>query len=78
MRKITLEPQNKVEFNILMEFLKKNKIKFNDNDKKKKTSLRPPERPNINPILELAGIWKDEKITLKSLRKKAWVKRLKF
>jgi|GEM_PF-2037768 len=70
MEYLIVQPVNKTQSAVLKEFLKKNKIDFKD---KKETKIRP-EQETDGDISEYFGIWKDEKITLASIRKKAWRK----
>ncbi len=69
MEYIIVQPVSKIQSEILIDFLNKNKIVYED----KESTLQPPENPNIG-LTEFAGAWKDEKITLASIRKKAWRK----
>ena len=77
MRTYILKPENNLEINTLIEFLENTKIQFEEKKSKKKSKIQPAEIPDISPM-SCAGLWKDEKITLKTLREKAWSKRSKF
>ncbi len=73
MEYLIVEPTDKTQYAVLKEFLDKNKIEYKNNKKRKISKIRPAEKKQ-GDFSQCLGLWKDEKITLKSLRKKIWRK----
>jgi len=66
----TIQIENITQKAVLLEFLNKNKIEIKEQNK---TKIRH-EQETDGDFSDYFGIWKDEKITLASVRKKAWRK----
>jgi len=72
MYNLVIQPQNQMEYMQIANILKQNNISFSDNEILE-SKIIEAENPELSPV-QMFGFWKDENISLKSLRKKTWRK----